>query len=133
MWHGLHEKRSLRTHAERVVVKSVTMGMQPSARWLLNQMTTISLDRKDRDNAMTDSLVQAEIDRVLESLDGELTSHARVIDALLDLRSASDDVRLVAVIDESLRNVPGRNAVSTDWWKTQLKSFRLMADEQPVN
>ena len=82
---------------------------------------------------MTDSLVQAEIDRLLESLDGELTSHSRVIDALLDLRSASDDVRLVAVIDESLRNVPGRTAVSTDWWKNQLVAFRLMADEQPVN
>lgn len=118
---------------QHVVVKSVTMGMQAPVRWLLHQMTTISLDKKDRDNSMTDSLVQAEIDRVLESLDGELTSHSRVIDALLDLRSASDDVRLVAVIDESLRSVPGRNAVSTDWWKTQLKSFRLMADVQPAN
>ena len=118
---------------QHVVVKSVTMGMQAPVRWLLHQMTAISLDKKDRDNSMTDSLVQAEIDRVLESLDGELTSHSRVIDALLDLRSASDDVRLVAVIDESLRTVPGRNAVSTDWWKTQLKSFRLMADTQPAN
>jgi len=82
---------------------------------------------------MTDSLVQTEIDRLLESLDGELTSHGRVIDALLDLRTAADDVRLVAVIDESLRTVPGRSAVSTDWWKTQLTTFRLMADDQPSN
>ena len=133
MWRALQQICPLRTDNEHVVVKSVTMGMQAPSRWLRNQMTSISLDKKDRDNPMTDSLVQAEIDRVLESLDGELTSHSRVIDALLDLRSASDDVRLVAVIDESLRNVPGRNAVSTDWWKTQLKSFRLMADEQPVN
>lgn len=81
---------------------------------------------------MTDSMVQAEIDRLLESLDGELTSHSRVIDALLDLRSASDDVRFVAVIDESLRNVPGRTTVSTDWWKTQLTTFRLMADEDEL-
>ena len=82
---------------------------------------------------MTESLVQEEIDRMLESIDGELTSHSRVIDALLDLRSAADDVRLIAVIDESLRNVPGRNIVSTDWWKTQLTTFRLMADDMATN
>lgn len=81
---------------------------------------------------MTDSMVQAEIDRMLESLDGEITSHSRVIDGLLDLRGASDDVRLIAVIDESLRNVPGRTTVATDWWKTQLTTFRLMADEEPA-
>lgn len=82
---------------------------------------------------MTDSMVQTEIDRILEALDGELTSHARVIDALLDLRSASDDVRLIAVIDESLRTVPGRTTVSTDWWKTQLTTFRLMVDDFATN
>lgn len=81
---------------------------------------------------MTDSLVRSEIDRLLESLDGEVTSHSRVVDALLDLRSAADDIQLVAVIDESLRNVPGRTTVSTEWWKTQLASFRLMADTSPA-
>jgi hypothetical protein len=83
-------------------------------------------------NAMTDSLVQAEIERLLAGLDGEITSHSRVIDGLLDLRSAADDVRLIAVIDESLRNVPGRTAVETDWWKSQLTSFRLMLDMEPA-
>jgi hypothetical protein len=79
---------------------------------------------------MTDSIVQAEIDRMMESLDGELTSHSRVVDGLLDLRSASgDDVKLIAVIDESLKNIPGRTAVATEWWKTQLTTFRLMSDE----
>jgi hypothetical protein len=79
---------------------------------------------------MTDSIVQAEIDRMMEALDGELTSHSRVVDGLLDLRSASgDDVKLVAVIDESLKNIPGRTAVATEWWKTQLTTFRLMSDE----
>lgn len=81
---------------------------------------------------MTDSLVTTEIDRLLAGIDGEVTSHSRVIDALLDLRSASDDVRLVAVIDESLRNVPGRSTVSTEWWKTQLTSFRLLLDTSPA-
>ncbi len=79
---------------------------------------------------MTDSIVQVEIDRMMESLDGELTSHSRVVDGLLDLRSASgDDVKLIAVIDESLKNIPGRTSVETEWWKTQLTTFRLMSDE----
>lgn len=80
---------------------------------------------------MTDSLVQAEIDRLIEDLDGELTSHTRVVDALLDLRSVSGgDVKLIAVIDESLKNIPGRTTVETEWWKTQLATFRLMVDDQ---
>lgn len=79
---------------------------------------------------MTDSIIQAEIDRMMESLDGELTSHSRVVDGLLDLRSASgDDVKLIAVIDESLKNIPGRTTVETEWWKTQLTTFRLMSDD----
>jgi len=79
---------------------------------------------------MTDSLVQSTIDDMIESLDGELQSHSRVVDGLLDLRSASaDDVTLVAVIDESLKNIPGRSTVTTEWWKTQLTTFRLMTDD----
>ena len=79
---------------------------------------------------MTDSIVQTEIDKLLESLDGEVTSHSRVVDGLLDLRSASgDDVKLVAVIDESLKNIPGRTTVTTEWWKTQLTTFRLMSND----
>ena len=79
---------------------------------------------------MTDSLVQTEIDRMIEALDGDLTSHSRVIDGLLDLRSASGgDIQLVAVIDESLKNIPGRTTVETEWWKSQLTTFRLMTDD----
>lgn len=79
---------------------------------------------------MTDSLVQTEIDRMIEALDGDLTSHSRVVDGLLDLRSASGgDIQLVAVIDESLKNIPGRTTVETEWWKSQLTTFRLMTDD----
>lgn len=79
---------------------------------------------------MTDSILQSEIDRMIESLDGELTSHSRVVDGLLDLRSASgQDVKMIAVIDESLKNIPGRTTVETEWWKTQLTTFRLMSDD----
>jgi len=82
---------------------------------------------------MTDSIVQTEIDRMMAALDGEVTSHSRVVDGLLDLRSASgDDVKLVAVIDESLKNIPGRSTVTTEWWKTQLTTFRLMTDESAL-
>lgn len=77
---------------------------------------------------MTDSMVNAEIDRLLAGLDGELSTHSRVVDALLDLRQAADDVRLVAVIEESLRSVPGRSTVPNEWFKTQLTTFRLMSD-----
>ena len=90
---------------------------------------------EDRESSgMTESVVQLEIDRMLADLDGELQSHGRVIDALLDLRSAAadNDVRLVAVIDESLRNIPGRTTVETEWWKTQLTTFRLMLDTSPA-
>ena len=38
-------------------------------------------------------------------------------------------MKLVAVIEESLRNIPGRTNVATEWWKTQLTTFRLMTDD----
>ena len=77
---------------------------------------------------MTDSLIHPEIDRLLASLDGELTTHSRVVDGLLDLRCATDDVHLIAIIDDSLATVPGRTAVDTNWWKNQLTSFRVMVE-----
>ncbi len=99
----------------------------------LHSMNNATLQTQGEVHTMTDSIVQAEIDRMIESLDGELTSHSRVVDGLLDLRSASgDDVKLIAVIDESLKNIPGRTTVTTEWWKTQLATFRLMTDESAV-
>jgi len=99
--------------------------------FLFHSMNNATLrTRGEEHTTMTDSIVQAEIDRMIEALDGELQSHSRVVDGLLDLRSASgDDIKLVAVIDESLKNIPGRSTVTTDWWKTQLTTFRLMTDE----
>jgi hypothetical protein len=38
-------------------------------------------------------------------------------------------VKLIAVIEESLKNIPGRSAVATEWWKTQLTTFLLMSDD----
>jgi hypothetical protein len=34
---------------------------------------------------MTDSILKSEIDRMMESLDGELTSHSRVIDGRCEI------------------------------------------------
>jgi hypothetical protein len=76
----------------------------------------------------TDSLIHTEIDRLLDSLDGELTSQSRVIDALLDVRGTTDDEQLVALVDDSLRNVPGKNSVKTDWLRNQLTHIGLMSE-----
>lgn len=81
---------------------------------------------------MTALLVHTEIDRLLESLDGELTSHSRVIDALLDVRSASDDRHVIEMADTALRNIPGKNAAETDWLRLQLTHIGLMAEVSGV-
>ena len=80
----------------------------------------------------TSSLVATEIDRQLDSLDGVLTSHSRVINALLDVRGATDDEQLIALVDDSLRNVPGKNSAKTDWLRNQLTHIALMSDVDGV-
>ena len=77
---------------------------------------------------MTELFIHTEIDRLLGSLDGDLTSHSRVIDAILDVRSASDDVQIIAMADHALRNVPGKNAATTEWLRRQLTQIGLMAE-----
>lgn len=73
---------------------------------------------------MTDVLVQHEIDRLLDQLDGELTTHSRVVDALLDLRLAGESNEIfVLTVDDALANIPGRTAVQNDWWMGQLEKL----------
>ena len=73
---------------------------------------------------MTDVLIQHEIDRMLDEIDGELTTHSRIVDALLDLRLAgAANELLVIAIDDALANIPGRTAVPNEWWMTQLEKF----------
>lgn len=76
---------------------------------------------------MTDVLVQHEIDRLLDDIDGELTTHSRVVDALLDLRLAagSNEIFTLAV-DDALATIPGRTAVPNSWWMEQLERMRLL-------
>lgn len=73
---------------------------------------------------MTDVLVQHEIDQLLDQIDGELTTHSRVVDALLDLRlsGASNEI-FVLTVDNALANIPGRTAVSNDWWMSELEKL----------
>ena len=75
---------------------------------------------------MTTSLVHPEIERVLETLDGELTSHSRAFDALLDVRSACAHPGATALVDEALRSVPGKHSVATDWLVDRLRYIGLM-------
>lgn len=73
---------------------------------------------------MTDVLVQHEIDRLLDQLDGELTTHSRVVDALLDLRLAGESNEIfVLTVDDALANIPGRTAVQNEWWMGQLEKL----------
>lgn len=77
---------------------------------------------------MSESRVHTEINRLLESLDGELTSRSRVVDALLDVRCATTDAPLIAMVDDALRNVPGRNCAETAWLRNQLITLGVMSD-----
>lgn len=77
---------------------------------------------------MTESTIQTEVERLIASCEGELTTHSRVIDGLLDLRTVCTSSQLVAVLDNALATVPGRNVVETDWWRNQLRSFQVLAE-----
>lgn len=76
---------------------------------------------------MSEILLQHEIDRLLDQVDGELTSRSRVVDALLDLRLAAGDLpAVISCIDEALGDVPGRTTVSNEWWLEQLGALRTV-------
>lgn len=77
---------------------------------------------------MVGSTIQHEIDQAIAGLDGELTSHSRAVDALLDVRGATTDRHLIALVDEVLRNLPGKNVTETHWLRSQLQHLAVMAD-----
>jgi len=78
---------------------------------------------------MTESLLQHEIDRHLDAIDGELTSRSRIVDALLDLRLAGAEHQvLVDAIDAALGDIPGRSTVTNAWWMTTLAGLRELLD-----
>lgn len=82
---------------------------------------------------MTEDLLQHEIDRLLDSIDGEVTSQSRVVDALLDLRLAAEErPEVLAVIDSALADIPGKTTVTNDWYLAQLETLRITINQRPV-
>jgi len=74
---------------------------------------------------MTEILLQHEIDRLLDAIDGELTTRSRVVDALLDLRLAGqENLVFVSALDKALTEVPGRSTVTNEWWMARLGELR---------
>ena len=68
------------------------------------------------------------IRELVAAIEGTVCSRSRVVDALLDLRldaAARRDV--VELVDVALATIPGKNMVSTDWWREQLEMFELIA------
>ena len=82
---------------------------------------------------MSEILLQHEIDRLLDQVDGELTSRSRVTDGLLDLRLAATGLPdAISCIDAALADIPGRTTVSNEWWLGQLETLRAVAASSPV-
>jgi hypothetical protein len=82
---------------------------------------------------MSEILLQHEIDRLLDQVDGELTSRSRVTDGLLDLRLAAVEMPdAVTAIDLALLDIPGRTTVSNEWWLAQLETLRTVCAASPI-
>ncbi len=73
---------------------------------------------------MSEALAQHLIDHLLDVIDGELSGRARVIDGLLDLRSATERADVIARVDEILASVPGVSTVANVWWMATLEDLR---------
>ncbi len=68
------------------------------------------------------------VDRLLDAIDGELTSRSRVVDGLLDLRLVAADLpEVVAQVDDCLVSLPGNTAITNRWWMETLAQFRNAA------
>ncbi|MCY3863174.1 MAG: hypothetical protein OXG34_08890 [bacterium] len=68
------------------------------------------------------------VDRLLDAIDGELTSRSRVVDGLLDLRLAAADLpEVVAQVDDCLATLPGNTTVTNLWWMETLADLRSAA------
>lgn len=72
--------------------------------------------------------LEAVIQEMRESVDGDVCSRSRVVDSLLDLRLvAAQRTDVVELVDSALGDVPGKNMVPTSWWIEQLDMFELTA------
>ena len=68
------------------------------------------------------------VDRLLDAIDGELTSRSRVVDGLLDLRLAAADIpEVISQVDDCLATLPGHTTVTNRWWMETLADLRTAA------
>ena len=68
------------------------------------------------------------VDRLLDAIDGELTSRSRVVDGLLDLRLAAAELpEVIAQVDDCLATLPGNTTVANLWWMETLADLRTAA------
>ncbi len=64
---------------------------------------------------------------------GQLIDRGRVVDCLLDLRSAAaDQTHLVTLVESVLADLPGKNVVETEWWIETLDRVAAEAQPEPV-
>jgi hypothetical protein len=65
---------------------------------------------------MPNEICQVLIPKLLGEWNGALISRSRVVDGLLDLRSAaSSDIDILIVVDKALASIPGQNLVEAQW------------------
>ena len=68
------------------------------------------------------------VDRLLDAIDGELTSRSRVVDGLLDVRLAAAGLPdVVTQVDDCLATLPGSTTVTNRWWMETLADLRTAA------
>lgn len=80
-----------------------------------------------------DHVILQLIETTKQGLTGELVDRGRVIDQLLDLRSAAaDEPGLILFIDDVLRSVPGQTVVEASWWLTALEQLAEAATPEPA-
>jgi len=63
-----------------------------------------------------------------DTVDGDVCSRSRVMDALLDLRiEAAHRSDVIDLVDAALGGLPGKTMVPSSWWIEQLDMFELIA------
>lgn len=72
--------------------------------------------------------LEAVIREMRDTVDGDVCSRSRVMDALLDLRiEAAHRSDVVDLVDAALGGLPGKTMVPSAWWIEQLDMFELTA------
>ena len=109
-------------------VSSGWRGSRPT-----NETAVTNGKKCDRSSVVT---YVSEIENMIQALratiDGDVCSRSRVVDALLDLRlEAADRSDLIDLVDLALADCPGNTMVPAEWWRETLDMFEL-ASINPV-